>query len=63
MYYIFVFQIKKDDIKIESCLNQCTRSIKNEERPIEMLVRWWKEKSFDFDSSICILDIALKYDL
>jgi len=44
-----------------TCSYQCT--IETKQRPIKMLVDWWNENSFDFESSICMLNMALKYDL
>ncbi len=59
-YYIIYILYSKDGLQKKSCFNQC---LMDKERPIKLLVDWWKMNSFDFDSSICILDIALKYDL
>ena len=48
--------------KHKSCLNQCSRNT-NKERPIKMLVIWWDQKSLNIKSSMCMLNMAIKYNL
>ena len=52
--------IDKFAADLESCLLICMHKKK---RSIKVLVNWWKRNSFDFESSICIFNKALKYDL
>jgi hypothetical protein len=60
-YFFNNFLLSQKELsKLDSCFDQCAHK---EERPIKKLVDWWKINSFDLDSSICILNIALKYDL
>jgi hypothetical protein len=42
------------------CVNECVRE---EERPLVSLSKWFEKNSNDFYSSICLLNMALKYKL
>ncbi len=49
-----------------SCSYQCYNAVENEQSPIEDLIDWFTKKGInqiDSQSSICMLDMALKYNL
>jgi hypothetical protein len=47
---------------VNECKNQC---IENENQPIHSMINWWKlnENSIDFESSMCLIDMALENNL
>ena len=46
--------------KVTSCKIKCAI---DETQPINNMLNWWKGNGPDFESSICIFDLALKFNL
>jgi hypothetical protein len=45
---------------VMACVNAC---IIKDNKPLESLSKWFEKNANDFESSICLLDMALKYGL
>ncbi len=63
-YNIVMNQINKNfSLKLKNtknCFNQCY--IKDQ-RPLQRMFNWWLKNTADLNSSICILNYAVKHDL
>ena len=60
---IFIYFQKVFKFCINECLNEVSKNGTTNQRPLQKMFSWWLDNVSDFDSSMCILNLALQHNL